>query len=175
MHEPQPIITANLSLEPLRPETLAAVLAGNKDAAEVAQGRQLPGVYVESLEPRFAEIQLKRMTDRPSQRGWCARLVVMNDDDLVIGDCGFHGPPMDVGRAEIGYKILEAYRGRGYATEAVRGLVDWAKSQGARAVYASVSPDNGSSLAVVNKVGFRRVGTQRDDVDSKEIVFELKL
>ena len=172
---PGPVLTARLRLEPLRPETLMALLDADHHGVVRAQGRQLPGEFYESSRQMFLKVQLDRMTARPTGRGWCARAIVREDDGAVIGDCGFHGPPLDVGRAEIGYMILPPYRRHGYATEAVQGLVGWARTQGETVVFASVAPDNVASLAVVAKAGFRQTGVQNDDTDGEELVFERNL
>ena len=89
----------------------------------------------------------------------------------VVGHCGFHGPPATVGRAEIGYTVFSAFRGRGYAQEAAAALVRWAFEQGEREVFATVSPTNAPSLAIVRALGFEEVGEQIDDVDGLELVF----
>jgi len=175
MSEPAPIFTARLSLEPLRPETLEAFVSDDTGAADRAQGRVLPEDFLDPADDFFLEVQLGRMRSRPSRRGWCARVIVRVEDDTVVGHCGFHGPPEDVGRAEIGYTILPVYRGKGYAVEAARGLVDWARSQGETVVFASVSPHNSASLAVVDKLGFRKTGIQIDEIDGEEGVFELNV
>jgi len=101
--------------------------------------------------------------------------MVRNEDSAVIGYCGFHGPPKAVGRAEIGYTVFEKFRLRGYATEAAKALIQWARHTGERSVFASVAPTNGPSLAVLNRLGFRHVGEQMDEIDGKELVFELGL
>lgn len=97
------------------------------------------------------------------------------DDGEVVGHCGFHGPPAAVGRAEVGYTVFAAHRRRGYASEAVGALVEWAQRQAERTVFASVAPDNTASLAVVRKLGFVQTGTQIDAEDGEELVFELAL
>ena len=59
----------------------------------------------------------------------------------VIGSIGFHGPPDEQGRLEIGYRVEPRYRRRGYAREAVRAMFDWAAStHGIHRFVASVSP-----------------------------------
>jgi RimJ/RimL family protein N-acetyltransferase len=170
-----PILTGRLRLEPLQPATLEALISRDKDKAERAQGRALPDAFVEPADDFFLKVQLSRMTSRPSGRGWCARAIVREEDGAVIGHCGFHGPPEDVGRAEIGYTILQPYRRQGFAVEAAQGLVDWARTQGETVVFASMSPDNLASLAVVEKLGFRQTGVQVDEIDGEEGVFELAL
>ena len=84
-----------------------------------------------------------------------------------------HAPPGPEGRVEVGYSIQAEYRRQGVATEVVRALFDWAHANGVERFRASVSPDNVGSLAIVKGFGFRQVGVQIDDIDGKELVFEL--
>jgi ribosomal-protein-alanine N-acetyltransferase len=169
------IVTARLRLEPLEPETLEALISRDKAAADRIQGRVLPDDFLGPADEFFLTVQLARMRARPSGRPWCARAIVREQDGAVIGHCGFHGPPEDVGRAEIGYTVLPPYRRQGYAVEAARGLVDWARAQGESVVFAAVSPDNVPSLAVVETLGFRRTGVEIDEIDGEEWVFELSI
>jgi RimJ/RimL family protein N-acetyltransferase len=98
----------------------------------------------------------------------------------MIGHAGFHGPPgvngpADPDAVELGYTVFPEERGRGYATEAARALVDWAaEAHGIRRFVASVAPGNEPSLAVVRKLGFVETGSQWDDEDGLELVFELE-
>lgn len=78
---------------------------------------------------------------------------------VVIGELGWKGGPGVDGTVEIGYGLAPAYRGRGYATEAVTGFVDWASRRpGVRRVVAETLADNVPSRRVLEKAGF--------DVDS---------
>jgi RimJ/RimL family protein N-acetyltransferase len=175
MSESSPIVTPRLRLELLLAETLGLLLTGDTKGAESVQGLDLTGPFLQSLDDRFLTNQLERMRSRPSGRSWCIRAIVRDEDDTVIGHSGFHGPPEDVGRAEIGYNILEPYRRNGYATEAVQSLVDWARRDGERVVYASISPSNFASIGVATKLGFRHTGVHRDEIDDEVYVFELDL
>jgi [ribosomal protein S5]-alanine N-acetyltransferase len=170
--EVPPLLTANLRLDPLLPATVEALLAGDRAAAARAQGLPLPAGFA-SAEEFFLRVQLERMTANPPGRGWCARVIVRLADGAVVGHAGFHGPPEDVGRAEIGYSVFEPYRGQGYATEAAQALVAYAAAHGAGTVFASVAPANAPSLRVMEKLGFRRTGVQVDEIDGEELVFEL--
>jgi RimJ/RimL family protein N-acetyltransferase len=114
------------------------------------------------------------MEASPDRLDWTMRLMVTTSGREVIGHCGFHGPPEDVGRAEIGYTVFEPYRRRGYAKEAARALVDWALAQGEREVYASVSPNNVPSLGVMRSLSFEQVGVQEDEIDGTELVFAIR-
>lgn len=175
MSESSPIVTSRLRLELLFSETLKLLLAGDTRGAERTQGLTFSEPFLRSVDDRFLTIQLGRIRARPSARGWCIRAIVRDDDDEVIGHSGFHGPPEDVGRAEIGYNVLPPYRRIGYASETVRALVDWARQQGENVVYASISPKNTASIGVVKKLGFRFCGVQDDEIDGEEYVFEFDL
>ncbi|MFN2541620.1 MAG: GNAT family N-acetyltransferase, partial [Chthoniobacterales bacterium] len=48
--------------------------------------------------------------------------------NLVVGMCGFTGPPDANGVVELAYGVAPAYQGKGYATEAAMALVDFAVS-----------------------------------------------
>jgi RimJ/RimL family protein N-acetyltransferase len=80
------------------------------------------------------------------------------DDGVVIGDCGWFGPPDEDGEVEIGYGLAPSARGRGLGTEAVRLLVEWVRAHGARSVRAEVLPGNETSLRLLARLGFEDIG-----------------
>jgi RimJ/RimL family protein N-acetyltransferase len=87
--------------------------------------------------------------------GFGVWVVVERANTTVIGDIGFHGPPDDQGRAEIGYAIAPSWRRRGYATEAVATLVSWARSMGGvTQIAAHTLPDNEASQSVLRRLHF---------------------
>ncbi len=161
-----------MNLVAFEPEAVRHLMEGDRAAAEDVLRLSLPGEFPNADElGGFLPIQLKRMEASPSRREWMARLMVADSDGSVVGHCGFHGPPEVIGRAEIGYTVFSPHRGRGYAKEAAGGLVQWAFGRGQREVYATVSPENAPSLAVVRGLGFTEVGSQQDEIDGLELVF----
>lgn len=63
---------------------------------------------------------------------------------------------------EIGYNFLPAAWGKGYATEAARGLLRFAFTQSAlEKVVAVTDPDNHASQNVLRKAGMADVGLKR--------------
>ena len=169
-----PIRTGRLRLEAFPSEAIRHLIALHTSAAEKTLGLRLPREFpnVDEL-TGFLPIQLRRMEAEPEKRQWMAP-VMAGHGSRAVGHCGFHGPPETIGRAEIGYTVFSEFRGRGYAKEAARGLVEWAFAQGEREVYATVSPDNAPSLGVVKALGFTQVGTQEDEVDGLELVFVIR-
>jgi len=91
----------------------------------------------------------------------------------AIGTIGFHGPPDDQGRVEVGYRVEAPYRRQGFARESVQALFDWAASaHGIHRFVASVSPANEPSLQLIAGFGFRRTGEHMDEIDGLEYEFE---
>ncbi len=155
---------------------MQTLLAGDVDAAESAIGATIPPDLAEQLD-HFLQFRIADLTVDPSAQPWLGRAIVRIEPDgsrRVIGTCGFHSPPDDSGRVEIGYRVEEVERRKGIATEVVRALFDWAATEhGVNRFRAAIAPDNLPSLAVAAKFGFRQVGVQIDDIDGEELVFEL--
>ncbi len=86
-------------------------------------------------------------------------------DRLVIGDVGFHGPPDDRGRVEIGYHVVPELRGRGIATTAVRQILGIAWTGGARTISADTDRSNLASQRVLSHCGFVLDRVDLDGVD----------
>jgi RimJ/RimL family protein N-acetyltransferase len=74
----------------------------------------------------------------------------------VIGDVLLALRSVEHQTLEVGYILAPATGGRGYATEAVRALVDLAFGPiGARRIIARVDARNQSSSALLGRLGFR--------------------
>ncbi len=153
---------------------LRATVTGDRARATTLLGAALPEDW-----PDDAPVALwaNRSQDEAALP-WLARAVILRDTGEMIGHAGCHLPPgapsteaWAPGGVEIGYTILEAYRRRGYASEAVMGLVDWAASEGVTAVMATTAVGNVASQAVLGRCGFTRVGEIEGDEDGPEYVW----
>ncbi|MBO0836138.1 MAG: GNAT family N-acetyltransferase, partial [Actinobacteria bacterium] len=81
--------------------------------------------------------------------------VIDRRSGLVVGDIGFHSAPDRRGSVEIGYGLVEAFRGRGIATNAMRALVKWALRQPqVTEIRAETEEDHRRSQAVLTRSGF---------------------
>jgi RimJ/RimL family protein N-acetyltransferase len=74
----------------------------------------------------------------------------------LIGDCGFRTPETQPSQAELGITLAPEFQGRGYATEALRALMDYLLiTLGKDRVFDSVGPSNVRSVALMQRVGMR--------------------
>jgi len=84
--------------------------------------------------------------------------LISKSDNKMIGDLCFVGEPDANGEIEIGYGTYEAFRGKGFMTEAVARIIDWAKAQdGVKTITASTEVDNVASYSVLEKNNFIKV------------------
>jgi RimJ/RimL family protein N-acetyltransferase len=80
--------------------------------------------------------------------------VIRREDEVVIGEIGFVGQPQG-GAVMIGYAIVPEARRRGYATEAIVAVTEWALAQpGVEHVRAQTLPDNEPSIRALLRAGF---------------------
>jgi ribosomal-protein-alanine N-acetyltransferase len=88
------------------------------------------------------------------ENGFGLWAVVRRSDGRFLGDCGpMLQPVEDVMIPEVGYHIVAAEQGRGYATEAARACVAWVFANTPYDVVCSlVSPENAPSRAVAARV-----------------------
>lgn len=78
-------------------------------------------------------------------------------DNLLVGLVGSHD--RGTGTVEIGYWIGTAFQRRGYAPEAVRGVIGWLGAQTPPPrIVAECRPENRASWRVLELLGFRPTG-----------------
>lgn len=87
---------------------------------------------------------------------WGSFFTVHKADRQLLGTCGFKGSPDTEGVIEIGYEIDARYREMGLATEAARGLIDFAfQHDTVQAVMAHTLAYENPSVSVLKKLGFQ--------------------
>jgi ribosomal-protein-alanine N-acetyltransferase len=156
--------------------------AGRKASTERRLRLRLP----QDFELR-AHVRLRPIYKDPLARPWLLRFIVLREETspaagdrrdarTVVGLIGFHGPPDEGGRAEVGYEVFAPYRRQGYASEAVVGLLDWAsRRHGVRTFLASIASDNEPSMRLALGLGFRQIGAQVDEEGSVDLIYELTM
>ncbi len=152
--------TAHLRLLPHTVEHYRVLLVGTGDYARRFGLRVADGVRDMASGPEVSPEFKARLDAAPAPDPWTDGYAIVHQaDQLVIGLCGYTGPPGEDGVVEIGYGIAPGYRGSGHATEAARALVACAfTSDQVHRVRAHTLPEPNASTRVLTKCGFVKLG-----------------
>lgn len=126
----------------------------------------LPQVAAEIVE---VTIQLYRAVGY--EPPWIGYLAI--EDGICVGTCGFKSPPQS-NRVEIAYFTFPEHESRGVATRMASELIRLAKrTKPAVTVTAQTLPEKNASTSILQKLGFRLVGSIEHPEDG--LVWEWQL
>ncbi len=163
--KPTRIRTEHLDLVPA---TLEILKSDREDRRELA--RHLDAAVPESWPPPLLDDDTLgafiQMTTEGGDPLFAAWYWVLDDPAVggrvLVGTGGTASPPTleETGDTVlIGYSVLDEFRGRGYATEAVRHLIPAIFSlPSIRRIEAAIYPDLAASIKVLEENGFARAG-----------------
>ncbi|XQY90094.1 GNAT family N-acetyltransferase [Metabacillus sp. HB246100] len=104
---------------------------------------------------QFFPYKVERFKKYPHENEW-EGIIVLKEENKIIGDMGFKGGPDHAGVLDIGYSIVPEYRGRGFATEMGKEMVRWGfKDENVKTIIATSNPENIASKKVLEKIGFQ--------------------
>ncbi|WP_054705163.1 GNAT family N-acetyltransferase [Bacillus sp. JCM 19041] len=114
---------------------------------------------VEEVEINIREAHIKFL-----KREDLRLLVFEKETGELVASSGLHQIDWTVPKFEIGYWIDTRHGGKGYITEAVKGIADFAFTQlKARRVQIRCDPKNKRSSAVAERAGFTLEGILKND------------
>lgn len=90
-----------------------------------------------------------------AQHGFGLWLVRRKADEAALGICGLtkRDTLVDV---DVGFAILHKFHGQGYASECAAATLDFARNAlGLKRLVAITSPDNATSIRLLEKLGLR--------------------
>ncbi|MFB6780733.1 GNAT family N-acetyltransferase [Streptomyces sp. NPDC056352] len=142
------LVTPRLVLHPLSPA----------EAENVVARRPEPGAlwapeYPTDGDAAGAGHFLEHCADTGNPQPFGAYEIRLRQDGHAIGGVGFHGAPNAEGQVTIGYGLTPAARGKGYASEALRALLELARDEGIAAVKGDADLDNIASQRVMVAAG----------------------
>ncbi|NLX97113.1 MAG: GNAT family N-acetyltransferase [Rhodopirellula sp.] len=147
-----------------------ALLQAEEDVPQFAQHLQaeVPRNWPTPLYDSDARQHFLRVVKENSEAvGWTAWYILLIDQlgkKTLIGAVGACGQPDDEGQIVIGYSLLDQFQGKGYATEALRGFLEFAKRHPSlRKVVADTYPHLMASIRVLEKNGFVRCGSGAEE------------
>lgn len=172
MAKEQPDQTERLNLRRLTLEDADLMLAVWNDPAFVR--------HVGDRGIRTLEEARQAMTEGPlmlyEKYGYGPYRVALKNDDTAIGICGIFRREA-LSDPDIGFALLPEYCGKGYAFEAARAVIDYARDVLELATLtAIVSPANAASIGLIGKLGLglERMYTWPDD-DEEVAIYSMQL
>ena len=146
------LVTMRLVLHPMSVSEAERVLTGDPDDA-ARWAPEYPAEGDASAARRFLNTCAHTGDPRPFGNYEIRR----REDGRAIGGVGFHGTPDENGSVTIGYGLIPSAHGKGYASEALRALLAFARARGITSVKGDTDHDNTASQHVMAAVGMRLI------------------
>jgi ribosomal-protein-alanine N-acetyltransferase len=103
-------------------------------------------------------IEFYNMKEPRNQNRW---VLINKLNNVKMGTCGVHLWDRKKNQVEIGFELMQQYTGKGYMTEAVEAILEFARTiMKANKVIAIVYLENGQCKRLLEKFGFIIVGKE---------------
>ncbi|MCL4396172.1 MAG: GNAT family N-acetyltransferase [Chloroflexi bacterium] len=147
--------TNRLLLRTFQDSDLEAFLAYRSDPAVARyQGWEAP--YSRAAAVAFVQEMKEKTPATPGE--WYQLAIELKASGEMIGDCAFHTLE-DAQQADIAFTLARQYQGQGYATEAVKRMLDYIFAElGLHRVRAIADVKNLASVKLLERIGMRREG-----------------
>jgi ribosomal-protein-alanine N-acetyltransferase len=149
--------TIRLLIIPLTYKELQLYLQGN-DLYEQAAGLTGAGrTVVPAVQEMVTKFTLPKMAHAPADHYlfYTFWVVMEKASRAIVAELGFKGEPNVRKEIEIGYGTMPVQQGKGYMTEAVGGMLNWAKVRiDVDAMLAETDETNTASIRVLRNNRF---------------------
>jgi [ribosomal protein S5]-alanine N-acetyltransferase len=149
--------TERLSIHPLRPAQLELYLQGNGRLEKLFNLRDTGRTVSPEIKEMVENDTLPKLKRLPGSdylflTFW---IVIERSSKTIVAELGFKGLPNERGEIEIGYGTMHDQRGRGFMSEAVGGMIQWAALQPEiRTILAETDKTNKASIKIMEKNHF---------------------
>lgn len=162
------IKSERLEIRSLKIEDLDEVMNfwGNDEVMKFCGGSSSDKNQIENVIKNYINLQ--------NERGFSVFAVVLQEINKVIGACGYNYAN-DNNEIELIYHFATKYWGKGYATEATRACIEFArKNLCIHKIIASVDPRNEASRRLLERLEFKYMSTKWfEDTEQEELYYEL--
>lgn len=118
------------------------------------------GADIDTYEKAMKQIEWCNSLFQNNSGRW---IITIDGKDQYIGDIGFHNFQENNKKVEIGYRLKQAYWGKGIMSKCIQKLVKYGFSElGYNRVEAYVDHRNEASAHLLRKNGFQFEGTLRE-------------
>ena len=130
--------------------------------AEVLRDNGMPDASIEEVEGMISAWA------SGSFRGRYFEMFALTAEGAVVGSVSLYEHTKSV--ASIGAEVFAGERGRGYASEGMRLVIEKAASLGYRVIMDQVRADNAASIALHEKLGFETDGYRYKNAGGAEVL-----
>jgi RimJ/RimL family protein N-acetyltransferase len=146
-----------IRLEPISREHLDGLAALGQDPL-VLRNTRVPEPWTEGFERTWVEAYEQGRQDG-TRDGYA---IVDAESGAFLGLAGIVDLEPDANQGEIGYALVPESRGRGIATRALELVTRYALEElGLERVELRIGTENGASMRVAERAGYRREGVLR--------------
>ena len=152
--------TKRLIIQPLTYDQLVKYTKCDNSLEEELNLNETSRTISPELKEAFEQTILPNVANRQStylyHTLWTA---ISKAENKMIGDLCIVGEPNAGGEIEIGYGTYDAFQNKGFMTEIVSGIIEWAKTQPiVKSIVASTDKINTASFKVLEKNNFVKIG-----------------
>ncbi|WP_421945169.1 GNAT family N-acetyltransferase [Pedobacter sp.] len=151
--------TDRLILHPLTHNQLLKYVRNNNSLEKELKLKPGKNIISDELEQAIRETILPNVID--SNKNYLYNTlwsIISKTDEQLIGDLCFVGEPDANGEIEIGYSTYPNFRNKGFMTEAIGRLIEWAATQpDVKMITASTEVDNIASYSILEKNNFIKI------------------
>ncbi len=154
------IETERLILKPLTYDQLVKYVMADNSLENELNLNETSRTISPELKEAFEQTILPNVADTSKDylysTLWTA---IAKDSKKMVGDICILGEPNSDGEIEIGYGTYDEFQKRGFMTEAVGGMIIWAKTQPKiLSIIASTEKQNIGSFTILLKNSFIKIG-----------------
>ena len=114
---------------------------------------------IQETEALIVSVIQDKLNEERKRYGWVIRI---KETDEFIGEIGIILSEKRFKKAEIYYSFLPRYWGKGYATEAVKSIINFGFQElKLHRMEAGVATENMRSIKILEKIGMRREALKR--------------
>jgi len=158
------IETERLTLLPLSDDQLVLYFQPNHKFEEEFNLKQNDRLIPEDLLEALNQTLIPNLKDKSRNYLYNTLWTIIDKkQNEVVADFCFKGDPNDMGEIEIGYGTYEAFKGKGYMTEAIKAVTEWALDDpNVTTILAETKMTNLASHRVLQKNNFKEYKQDRN-------------
>jgi len=155
------LATQRLFLRPVQAADVPALFDYRSDA----ETNQYQGWIPQTLDETLDFVQNKVSPIINQVDTWFQLVIIEQSTNRVIGDMGIHFIDEENQQVEIGCTLRKDCHGKGYATEALKLTITYLFDELAKhRIVTSIDPQNLASIALVERLGFRKEAHFRESI-----------